>query len=104
MMTKREAPEVLFLLATGCAHCPSVLEGLSQLLKQGEIGRMEAVNIVEHPEVAQKVGTRSVPWTRIGGFELEGMLTPAELSRWVDLASQNKGIDTYFSHLLEIQF
>ncbi|MEL0584921.1 MAG: HEAT repeat domain-containing protein [Candidatus Thiodiazotropha sp. (ex. Lucinoma kazani)] len=102
-MTKREAPEVLFLLATGCAHCPSVLEGLSQLLKKGEIGRMEVVNIVEHPEIAQKVGTRSVPWTRIGAFELEGMLTPAELSQWVDLASRNKGIDAYFSHLLEIQ-
>ncbi|MCU7929936.1 MAG: HEAT repeat domain-containing protein [Candidatus Thiodiazotropha sp. (ex Codakia rugifera)] len=102
-MTNREAPEVLFLLATGCAHCPSVLESLSHLLKQGEISRLEAVNIVAHPEVAQKVGTRSVPWTRIGAFELEGMLTPAELSRWVDLASQNKGIDAYFSHLLETQ-
>ncbi len=99
----RSAPDALVLLATGCAHCPVVLEGLSQLLKQGRIGRLEAVNIVEHPEVAQAVGTRSVPWTRIGEFELEGALTLTELSRWVDLAGTERGVATYYSHLLETQ-
>ncbi len=99
----RPAPDALLLLATGCAHCPVVLEGLSLLLKQGRIGRLEAVNIVEHPEAAQAVGTRSVPWTRIGAFELEGALTPAELSRWVDLAGTDEGVAAYYSHLLETQ-
>jgi hypothetical protein len=98
---QRTAPDALLLLATGCAHCPVVLEGLSQLLKQGRIGRLEAVNIVEHPEAAQAVGTRSVPWTRIGPFELEGALTPAELARWVELAQNEQGFGAYYSHLLE---
>jgi hypothetical protein len=91
------------LLATGCAHCPAVLEGLSQLLKQGKIGRLEAINIVEHPEAAREVGTRSVPWTRIGEFELEGVLTPAELEHWAELAAEGDGYTDYYSHLLESQ-
>ena len=98
---QRTAPDALLLLATGCAHCPAVLEGLSQLLKQGRIGRLEAINIVEQPEAAQAVGTRSVPWTRIGPFELEGALSPAELGRWVELARNEQGYGDYYSHLLE---
>jgi hypothetical protein len=98
---QRTAPDALLLLATGCAHCPGVLEGLSQLLKQGRIGRLEAINIVEHPEAAQAVGTRSVPWTRIGLFELEGALSPAELTRWVELAHNEQGFGAYYNHLLE---
>jgi thiol-disulfide isomerase/thioredoxin len=100
-MPKRDAPDALLLLATGCAHCPAVLEGLSQLLKQGRVGRLQAVNIVAHPEVAQEAGVRGVPWVRIGAFELEGALTPGELARWVDLAGSGEDFGSYFSHLLE---
>ncbi|MCU7916511.1 MAG: HEAT repeat domain-containing protein [Candidatus Thiodiazotropha sp. (ex Gloverina cf. vestifex)] len=102
-ISERQAPDALLLLATGCAHCPAVLEGLSQLLKQGSIGRLEVINIVEHPEAAQAVGTRSVPWTRIGSFELAGSLSPAELARWVELATSDQGFTAYYSHLLETQ-
>jgi hypothetical protein len=100
-MPRTAPPDALLLIATGCAHCPSVLEGLSQLLKQGRIGRLEAVNIAEHPEAAETVGTRSVPWTRIGHFELEGALTLSELERWVDLSGSETGIAVYYAHLLE---
>ena len=44
-------PDALLLLSPGCAHCPSVLEGLSQLLKKGELGRLEVVNILAHPVI-----------------------------------------------------
>ena len=97
----RPAPDALMLLATGCAHCPGVLEGLSQLLKQGRIGRLEVVNIVEHPQAAHEAGTRSVPWVRIGQFELEGALTPAELARWVAWCDTEAGYAAYLGHLLE---
>ncbi len=100
-MNNREAPDALLLMATGCAHCPTVLEGLGQLLKRGKVGRLEAINIVEHPEAAQRLGTRTVPWTRIGAFELEGLLSPGELERWAERASRKEGIASYFSHLLE---
>lgn len=94
------APDALLLLATGCPHCPAVLEGLSALLKEGVIGRLEATNIVARPEAAQELGVRSVPWTRIGPFELEGALTPAELRRWAEAAPQPDGMKAYFFQAL----
>ncbi|RDH83466.1 MAG: hypothetical protein DIZ78_14410 [endosymbiont of Escarpia spicata] len=94
-------PDALLLLATGCAHCPVVLEALSRLLEEGHLGRLEAINIVEHPEAAKAVGTRSVPWTRIGPFELEGMHSQSELAHWCELAATGRGFGEYFSHLLE---
>ncbi len=96
-------PDALFLLATGCAHCPAVLESLNQMVKQGRIGRLETVNIAVHPEVAQAVGTRSVPWTRIGPFELEGALTPGEVATWTEHATRQTGVGDYFSACLEAQ-
>jgi thiol-disulfide isomerase/thioredoxin len=102
-MSNKEAPDALLLLATGCAHCPMVLDSLSQLLKQGRIGRLEAINIVEQPQAAQRVGTHTVPWTRIGSFELEGVLSLGELERWIDLIHRDKGVASYLSHLLETQ-
>ncbi len=94
-------PDALLLLAPGCAHCPAVLEGLSKLVKQGIIGRLEAVNIVANPELAQQIGSRSVPWTRIGQFELPGLRSQEELLRWAQLASRNTGWGEYYSQLLE---
>jgi hypothetical protein len=102
-MNNKEAPDALLLMATGCAHCPSVLQNLGQLLKQGKIGRLEAVNIVEHPEVAQQIGTRTVPWTRIGLFEMEGAISLGELEHWIDLTDKKEGMALYLSHLLETQ-
>jgi hypothetical protein len=94
-------PDALLLLATGCPHCPAVLEGLSLLLKQGIIGRLEAVNVAVHPERAAELGVRGVPWTRIGPFELEGPLGPAELRRWAEQVDRIEGMAEYFLHLLK---
>ncbi|MES9954708.1 MAG: HEAT repeat domain-containing protein [Candidatus Thiodiazotropha sp. 6PLUC2] len=102
-MPQREAPDVLFLLSTGCHHCPVVLERLNQLLKQGRIGRLESVNIVNRPELADELNVRSVPWTRIGHFELDGALSPKEVDEWVTRASSGEGISDYFSESLESQ-
>lgn len=96
-------PDAYLLLAPGCAHCPSVLEGLSHLVKSGSLGRLEIVNIAAHPEAAQAADTRSVPWCRIGPFELEGAQSPSELATWTRYAHEGTGLDRYFSHLLETQ-
>lgn len=96
-------PDALLLLAPGCVHCPVVLEGLGQLLKSGELGRLEAVNIAVHPEVATSLAVRGVPWVRIGLFELEGAHTPAELKSWAQHALRDTGFDEYYSQLLSTQ-
>jgi hypothetical protein len=93
-------PAALLLLAPGCPHCPAVLEGLGVLVKEGAIGKLEAVNIAVHPERAEQLGVRSVPWVRIGEFDLDGSQTPGELRRWAELAGTPRGMRAYFLHLL----
>jgi thiol-disulfide isomerase/thioredoxin len=98
-----KAPDVLFLLATGCHHCPALLESLNGLLKQGRIGRLEAINIAARPEITSEYNVRGVPWTRVGQFELEGALTPKEMEQWVSRAAHGRGVCEYFSLSLETQ-
>lgn len=100
-MSQNAVPDVLLLLAPDCPYCPAVLEGLSALLKEGAIGRLEAVNAAIHPERAVELGARTVPWTRIGPFELEGMLTPGELRSWAERADSLDGMADYFFLMLK---
>lgn len=97
MMKKTKA---IMLLAPGCAHCPKVLESLCRLVKSGQLAGLEVINIAEQPEVAEQLGTRSVPWTRIGPFELEGLHSPKELAAWTTHANQGTGMAEYLSDLL----
>ncbi|MDJ0806526.1 MAG: HEAT repeat domain-containing protein [Gammaproteobacteria bacterium] len=96
-------PDAYLLLAPGCTYCPSVLEGLSQLIKAGKLGKLEIVNIHAHPEAAEQVSVRSVPWCRIGPFELDGAQSPSALTDWTRHATEGTGLDLYFRHLLETQ-
>lgn len=101
-MVHEPAPaDALVLIGTGCRHCSLVLDGLSKLLEQGRIGRLEVINLAVHPEAGEALGVRSVPWTRIGPFELEGALRPAELEEWAVRAADGSGFGAYYRHLLE---
>lgn len=98
-----KTPQALLLLAPGCAHCPAILTGLTGLIKSGKLSRLEVIDITQSPELAEAYGVRSVPWTRIGAFELVGAQTPEELEHWVRAASGGGGVAEYYSHLLESQ-
>jgi len=102
-------PSALLLIATGCQHCPSVLQSLSELIKEGKLASLEVVNIVAAPARAQALNVRSVPWVKIGEFELVGMKSKSELQQWIDkstqsanAASDDKALDMvdYFEELL----
>lgn len=100
-MTDDHAPaHALLLVAPGCPHCSAVLDRLATLVKDGALGRMEVVNIASEPEVAQTHGVRSIPWIRIGPFELAGLHTLEELRRWTALAGQDAGMTRYLAELL----
>lgn len=90
-------------MAPGCAHCPVVLESLAALIKAGRLGRLEVVNVAAHPEAATAAGTRSVPWTRIGPFVLEGLHSEAELRDWAQHAAAGTGRAAYLTDLLKSQ-
>ncbi|MGD1990950.1 MAG: thioredoxin family protein [Chromatiales bacterium] len=94
------APDATLLIAPGCPHCPKVLQALSEFVKSGEIGSLEVINIAIRPEAAEKAGTRSVPWTRIGNFELVGALTPQEVRETIEKAGRADPVE-HLVHLLE---
>ena len=94
-------PDALLFIAPGCAHCPAVLAALAELLKRGELGRLEVINIAVHPRAAEARGVRSVPWIRIGDIELEGAHTPGELTLWAQRAQSEQGFGRYLGDLLE---
>jgi len=94
------APDALLLISTHCPHCPAMLAALADLVKQGTVGRLEAVNLEQHPEVGQAIGVRSVPWVRIGRIELAGVHSKAELADWAGKADSEAGLADWFHMLL----
>jgi thioredoxin-like negative regulator of GroEL len=100
-MTANPRPDALLLLTSTCPYCPAVLAALSELVKSGLLGRLEVVNIEVHPEIAQQHGVRSVPWVKLGEFELEGLRSAAELRQWAERAGTASGLDEYLHEQLK---
>jgi len=95
------APDALLLISTHCPHCPAMLSALADLVKQGTIGRLEAVNLEQRPEVGQALGVRSVPWLRLGRIELAGVHGKTELAEWAAKADSEAGVADWFHMLLK---
>jgi hypothetical protein len=94
-------PEALLLIGSRCPHCQSVLDSLTILVKEGGLGRLTVVNLNAAPEAPEGRSVRSVPWTRIGPFELSGALSAAELRDWAAVAGAGGGWARYFANLIE---
>jgi hypothetical protein len=77
-----------------------VLKALAELVKSGRIGRLEVINLDQHPEAAQTYKVRSVPWVRLGPYELDGLRSEAELQQWAERAGTPEGAAAYLSELL----
>ena len=87
---KTTAPDALMLLSSHCAHCPGVLESLTKLIKAGDIGKLKVINLEQHPEAMQTYNTRSVPWVRIGTYELTGAQTLEALKQRAEWALKDQ--------------
>ena len=102
-MSKENAntpPDALMLLGTRCPHCPSVLNGLAALVKRGTIGTLKIINIEQRPDLARELGIRTVPWVRLGAFELEGLHSEIELEKWAEYAASDAGMVAWLDELL----
>jgi thioredoxin-like negative regulator of GroEL len=93
-------PDALLLLGTHCPHCPTVLQGLANLVKAGTLGTLKVVNVEQRGDIARELGVRTVPWVRIGSFELEGLRTEQELGEWAARAAANAGMSEWLDELL----
>ncbi len=91
--TESKAPEALMLLSGSCSFCPSVLDSLSKMIKAGDIGSLKVINLERNPEAMQEYQVRSVPWVRIGKYELSGAQTLEALKQravWAQNDLQHK--------------
>ena len=93
-------PSALLLISTSCPHCPSVLQSLSELIKEGKIARLEVVNIELDPQRAQALNVRSVPWLKLGDFELLGLKSKTEIQQWIDKSANTEDMSDYFEELM----
>ncbi len=89
------SPDALMLLSSHCALCPGVLDSLTKMIKNGDIGNLSVINLDQHPEAMQQYNTRTVPWVRIGKYELTGAQTLEALqqrAQWA-IEEQNSGVN-----------
>ena len=100
MSKQMQPPDALLLMGTHCPWCPKVLASLQALLADGTIGSLETVNVEEQPALAAELNIRTVPWVRIGPFELEGMRSSTELREWARRAGSGDGMAEWLDELL----
>lgn len=88
------SPDATMLLSSHCAHCPGVLDSLAKMVKNGELGNLQVINLELHPEAMQEYKVRSVPWVKIGNHELSGAQTLEALqqrAQWARDEQQQQG-------------
>ncbi len=92
-------PDALLFITPGCPHCPSVLQALSDMVKDGAIGKLTAVNAAVHPEFAEEHGVRAAPWIRLGPYVFTGAMSASELRFWA--GNVEGGAARYVEYLLK---
>lgn len=63
-----------------------MIKVLGELVKEGELGKLEIINIVQYPDVAAEYGVRSVPWLKLGDMEFSGAMSRSDIMQWIQLA------------------
>lgn len=95
------APDALLLITGGCPHCPAALQAMTQLLKEGDIGRLQVINVAVHIEEAEARGVQSVPWAKIGPFSVEGGFSPGKLRELAQGVHDDSMFDVWLLELLK---
>ena len=88
------------LIGTQCTYCGPMMQMLTEFMKTGRIAELRIVNIENATEMASELGVRSVPWLRIGPFELAGSRSKQELQLWIQRASSFDGVTDYLVEVL----
>ena len=88
------------LMGTQCTYCGPMMQILTEFIKLGQISELRIVNIEHATDLASELGVRSVPWLRIGPFELAGSRSKQELQLWLQRASSFDGVTDYLVEVL----
>ena len=91
-------------VATGCSHCPIVLNELSEQLKKGQLASLSITNIAVDNTKAAELGIRSVPWFSLMNENslmiFSGDHTPKEIQKWLSISEKKDGMQEYIEEYL----
>lgn len=103
-MKSSNQPSAELFVATGCSHCPLVLNELSEQLKKGHISSLNITNIAVDNEKAAELNIRSVPWfslTNDNSFMIfSGNYSAKEINTWVEASQTSDGMQNYIEEYL----
>jgi hypothetical protein len=91
---------VTMVMGVQCSYCGPMMQALIDLMKAGKIGKLEILNIEENIDFVRQQGVRSVPWLKIGDFELIGKQTIDEIEQWLKRATSAEGMRQYIAQML----
>lgn len=100
-LAKYYKPDVVMFFAPSCPHCPAMMANLTSLLKNGMLASLNILNIELHAQGANELGVRSLPWVKIGNYELDGLRTTSELEKWAKSGNTIEGASDYLAMLLK---
>ena len=97
----KSPPDAIMFLSETCPHCPQVLLSLTDLLKAGNLASLKLLNISHYSRQARELNIRSLPWVKIGPFEIEGLCPADEYAKWARTVNSIEGLCNYLKLLLE---
>lgn len=97
-------PAVELFVATGCNHCPIVMNELSELLKKGAISSLTIHNIAVDNIRAEELNIRSVPWFSLSNQHsfmiFSGNHSPKEIQEGLKNSQVTDGMKLYIEDCL----
>ena len=104
-MNNNNATSAELFIATGCQHCPVVLQQLSEQLKKGKLASLNITNIAVDSEKANKLNIRSVPWFSFTNDNVSmiflGEHSPKEIQQWLTASQSKTGMQEYIAEYLK---
>jgi len=98
-------PQAELFIASGCAHCPTVMSQLCELLKVGKLSQLKITNIAVDNERATLLNIRSVPWfslsAPLSSMVFSGNYSAKEISQWVETSQTKEAMVSYIETLLK---
>lgn len=89
------APSKLHLfIAPGCAYCSTMIQTLTELVKQAELAEVTISNIAADPDNPDFKGIRSVPALKYGNAWNTGAMTAEQIKQWLNKSEQDAQIET----------
>lgn len=103
-MQNSSPTSVELFVATGCSHCPLVLNELSEQLKKGAIAELKIINIAVDNTRADELNIRSVPWFSLANSHsfmiFSGNYSAKEIQHGLKTAKSSEGMKNYIEEFL----